>query len=252
MKSRNFAELALVLVLGWMILILGSCSKSDDAAKLSENSITMKAGTTHQLKYDGGTNGTWTSGNELIASVSGGLVTAKRVGETLVSVADAKCKVTVEGVYNTYREPCMTWGATMDVVKNFMSGYTLSKSNETSLLYTGKDKEINQVYVFKNSVLSTSGVIVPLAYLDELASFMAERYVYITKTSTLVALKSVDGNTLIAVGAETMNGVDCVLVAYGQNTSSKSSGEQIMEKKMEEMATALGAEKSTKKIDLFK
>lgn len=78
------------------------------------------------LSYGGG-ECTWSSDQPLIAEVdNNGNVTANRVGITNIKANGDICKVTVNPNYTTYEEPYLKFGASMNEVKNAMSGYTLS------------------------------------------------------------------------------------------------------------------------------
>lgn len=101
-KSRLSAVLValLIAVLGIMTVALGACSGS--GIKFAETEKTMYVSDSVRLDYslsDENADVTWESSNERVATVRRGIVTAKAVGETVITAtadgSSATCKITV-------------------------------------------------------------------------------------------------------------------------------------------------------------
>lgn len=165
------------------ILSLTACSGKDEPDN-KFNDITLDYNKTYTIPN--GTGTTWKTSNNLIASVSGNVVKAEHVGIAIISSEKGSFKVTVKPTMNTYPEPCLDWGTSMDLVKSFMNSYTgnvfLSEQDYTSLLY--QSSSINQkvlitLYLFENSKLYNSVVLLNLNYIpfNNLVEFLSERYI---------------------------------------------------------------------------
>lgn len=161
---------------------LTSCSKDDDdkAPTLNKTSITLYVDDTATLTYSGG-NCTWSSDNELIASVKNGVITGEHVGTTTIHANKATCKVTVKPRYTNVFEPCLQWGANQSTIKQYMSGYTLLSSSSTSLLYAGNGVNdiMGYAYSFENGKLSLSMLMASYYAASYVTDFLLERYAVI-------------------------------------------------------------------------
>lgn len=150
---------------------------------------------------------TYESENSYIASVSSaGLITAKRVGNTIVHIKnaqknlDATCEVTVTPQYNMFREPYLVFGASPATIKAYEKR-VLANETTTSLIYTGENTYLAYLmYVFENSAYTTSGCFVPTKYSSLLGSFIGERYVYLgTSDDDILLFLSTDSKTVAAL-----------------------------------------------------
>ena len=161
------------------------------------------------------------------ASVSGNTVTAQRVGETTIRSGSNSFRVTVNGKYNTYREPCLQWGASKSTVKNFMSGYTMDSDQNNFLIYYGKSPVTFIVYSFKNSSLILSSLVIPIGAvsMNELIAFMAERYIYVTQdeANNYFGFISTDKKTIVYLQIETINSQLVYFISYAAASSSNSA-----------------------------
>lgn len=224
-----------ILMLLVLPLALMSCGSDDDEPNYSNQ--TMVVGSVYAIP--GGSTG-WTSDNELIASVSTNGVTAERVGETYIRNGSKSFKVTVTGKYNTYKEPCLQWGASKSTVKSFMSGYTLSSETDQYLFYSGNYPVSIIGYSFKNAALSLSSIIIPLnaVNMDDLIAFMAERYVYVTKdeANKYFGFLSADKKNIVILQLETLNSQIVYFISYAQYTGSSSAPAQTMKMMKKQIA----------------
>ena len=98
MKTNKFFATALAVL---ALVGFTACEQKNPAEplELTESSITIKVGETHQLEANVAVE-SWTSSNEDVATVSDGLVTAKSAGNAIISATAAgvtkTCVVLVE------------------------------------------------------------------------------------------------------------------------------------------------------------
>lgn len=87
-----------------------------------EKPITLKANESYQLEFTSSNDKNWHSENKYIANVSeDGLVTANRIGETVIYGMGKKYKICVEpSVTDISEPPFMKFGASQEEVKRFM------------------------------------------------------------------------------------------------------------------------------------
>lgn len=227
----------ILLTLLILPLAIASCGSDNDEPNYSNQ--TLAVGSVYSIP--GGSTG-WTSDNELIASVSTAGVKAEHVGETYIRNGNKSFKVTVTPKYNTYEIPCLQFGASKSTVKSFMSGYTLASETDKILLYTGKYPVSIVGYSFTNSALTLSSVIIPITSvsMDELVSFMAERYIYVTKDeeNNYFGFLSADKQYIIILQLETMNSQVVYFISYAKYTGSSSAPSQSMKMIKRQLAPA--------------
>ncbi|HEY5591822.1 MAG TPA: Ig-like domain-containing protein [Paludibacter sp.] len=172
-----------------VLLVSVSCKK-ETPYSLNKVVVSLVADATSQLSVDGGSgNFIYASDNPLIAEVNTeGLITAKRVGETKITVSgdfNGVCAVAVLPLFNIFKEPITTWGLSIDDIKAKESRI-LKTEIDGALLYTGSINENYVMYMFdSNNKLSSCGVIVSPQYTSALASFLIERYVIVSASPTL-------------------------------------------------------------------
>ena len=167
-----------LLVLGAIMCATTSCDKDKDDVvehSLNKTSLTLKVGETAKLTYTGG-DCTWSSSNELVASVKDGEVEAKLVGKAIIYANDKTCEVTVKPNDTSFAEPYLNWGASKATVKSYMSGYTLNSEDTNSLTYKGKGNVAAYGYNFSSGALIASIMGVNLENAVALTNFILERY----------------------------------------------------------------------------
>lgn len=201
-----------------------SCgSDEEDEPSYSYSNQTLKVGQTYSIP-GGGTG--WASDNELIASVSNGIVTAELVGETYIRNGSKSFKVTVTPKYNTFKEPYMKFGASMSSVKSFMNGYTLNQEKSEALLYDGKFPVMYYLYTFKNGGMYLSSAILKASSVDtdDMVAFLHERYVFVTmdEDEYYFAYLSPDKKMMVILQLDTLNSQVVYEVIYGEFTSSSA------------------------------
>lgn len=206
--------LSLMLLSVALSLSFMACSSDeDDGRKLNQSELSLIAGQSVKLVYDGGC--TWKSEEPLIAEVdNNGNVTANRVGETIIWANDEKCKIRVSPKYNTYMEPCIKWNASESEVIDFMKGYQYLGKNDNTLSFIDDDKNFAYVYIFKNNLLSSSAIATNiLSYGEEVSNFLLERYVVVNvdKTNNICYLASIDMTIAVLVYFESNDGLMTVI-----------------------------------------
>lgn len=218
------------LLFSLMVVSLASVScGSDEEDEPNYANQMMEAGDTYTIP---GKIKDWASDNELIASVSNGIVTAERVGETIIRSGSKSFKVSVTGKYNTFKEPYTQWGASQSVVKSYMTGYTLFKETNEVLYYTGLNKEMGYGYSFTNSALSSSYVILQMTSVtsDEMVAYLAERYVYVTmdEDDYYFGFVTPDKKTIVILQLQSNSGQLYYFVYYTSASSANAAPAQAM------------------------
>lgn len=211
MKTLRFFGMVLLTVL--LSVGFADCSSDDDDdSPISFKNMELVAGNTAVIENGSGV--TWTSENEYIASVSGNTISARRVGTVKISSSKGSFNVTVTPQYTLYDDPCMKWGCSKSYVKSFMNGYTLRKETDDYLIYTGKGAASYVQYGFNNAALTGVAVYVPTSYLDELAAFISERYIYAAKLDDATGHLSPDKKTVVYVTATKLGSAYYYMVYY--------------------------------------
>ena len=219
--------LSMTLLLTAMFLTFSACSKDDEGnSGLSQKEVSLKVGQSIALSYDGG-ECTWNSDQPLIAEVdNNGKVTANRVGITNIKANGDICKVTVNPNYTTYEEPYLKFGASMNEVKNAMSGYTLSsKTDANNLVYIGKNVIDYYDYMFKNNGLYAVILATDIFKGKETSNFLAERYIVVSvdKNKNQVLLTSIDMEIAVMIQINDKTGAIVIMYASAKDAKSLTS-----------------------------
>lgn len=207
-------------------LALTACG-GDDEPELKFEDVTLQYEQTYTIPN--GKNTTWSSSNELIASVEGTTVTANKVGEAIISSDKGSFRVTVTPTLHVFVEPCLQWGANVNTVKSFMasklSSLTLSKETEDALTYSSSATKV-YTYVFEAGQLTSSAVGLNSDYVssEAMADFMIERYVPVTmdQSSNTFYFISPDKKNVIMFAITSSGRTIIYLVAYAKYTPSRS------------------------------
>lgn len=206
----------LIVVLGVCSYFFSSCSKDEkkESLGLLQKELTLTAGQSRQLTYDG--ECVWSSDEPLIAEVDEyGIVTAKRVGKTLIHAGNDLCDVTVNPKYYTYIEPITEWGITESDIKDLMKGHKVMSSTDGWVMFEGSGIITSYLYIFENDKLSGSIAVSDiLLHGEEITNFLLERYVTIDvdKEDYMITMISIDKKT--AVGVKFISSSNTVLVIY--------------------------------------
>lgn len=205
-----------------------ACS-DDDEPEIKFNDIALNCGRTYTIPN--GNDIMWTSSNEYIASVSGNIVKAERVGEATISSNKGSFKVKVNGsLASVYPIPCLEWGASKSTVKNFMKGFSLDEEESTSLTYTGTGSHLLTTYTFESGLLSVSGVALNGNYIDaeNLVDYMLERYVPVSVDEDNYSFYFVtpDNKTMLGLFLEVYSGNIIYVIVYMPRDSKSRSLEE--------------------------
>nr|WP_321000144.1 Ig-like domain-containing protein [Bacteroides intestinalis] len=222
--KQNLFILMLIMA---SVFSFSSCSSDDEGnSGLSEKEVSLKVGQSMTLSYGGG-ECTWSSDQPLIAEVdNNGNVTANRVGITNIKANGEICKVTVNPNYTTYEEPYLNFGASMNEVKNAMSGYTLSsKTDANNLVYIGKNVIDYYDYMFKNNGLYAVILATDIFKGKETSNFLAERYIVVSvdKNKNQVLLTSIDMEIAVMIQINDKTGAILIMYASAKDTKSISN-----------------------------
>ena len=95
LQLKNVQTFLFVLLCSLISSTFTACGGDDDEPELKFNDITLNCGSTYTIPN--GKNIMWTSSNEYIASVSGNIVKAEKVGEATISSNKGSFKVKVNG-----------------------------------------------------------------------------------------------------------------------------------------------------------
>lgn len=177
----RFFTFAMMAVMG---LSFASCGSDDDddkkeEAKYSDISLTCD----DKYKIPGSGDETWTSSNKYIASVSeDNVVTAKLVGEAVVSSSKGSFKVNVSSRNNVFNDPCLEWGASKSKVKSFHGNSTPATDTDTGLAYKYAGGNAMTAYIFESGALVAAGVRLTSKYTssESLADHLTDRYIPVT------------------------------------------------------------------------
>ncbi len=203
-----------------------SCSDDDDndtALELNTTKVSLHQDDTKQMTVKDNRSVTWTVDDDFVARVDeDGLLTAQYVGETRVKATDSKGKsatasVVVNPRYNTYKEPCVEWGASKSAVLAYDTR-EVSSEDETSVILTGGSDAAELVsYTFDETGLKGAVVIVKTSYSAEMVKFLGERYKYLGEDNDIFMFSNKD----VAVGMKVQS-YKYLAIAYIPNTTNKS------------------------------
>lgn len=164
--KRKVSILALLMLAAFSVSLLSACSfgKTSDF-EMSESSLSLTVGSTAILSATGGSGAlTWTSGDDKIASVENGTVTAKSVGSTVIRAEDEKGKSCSCNVSVTNKEITNVTldrnTATVDAGKSIQltATFTPSDASNTNLTWVSSDESVAVVNSSGNVTGVKSGV----------------------------------------------------------------------------------------------
>ncbi|WP_088656221.1 Ig-like domain-containing protein [Geofilum rhodophaeum] len=115
------------IVLALMVVLLAACGKdeSPDVISLNDSEVPLYYGDNYQIEAESRSSVTFESENDYHASVTtDGLVTARYVGETNISISNAEdsklLRITVQPKYDLYPEPDVEFGTLKaDIISHF-------------------------------------------------------------------------------------------------------------------------------------
>jgi hypothetical protein len=176
------------------LLLISSCTSPETQPldykfyggneNLTYNSVsTLKIGY-NQEALAPNTNFRWTSGNEQVVSVKDGVISARKIGEAVITAAPQQgtpltILVNVKPMYNTYREPIANFTLTKHLVKNMTETRELLNETENTVTYKGENSKVSRVaYGFENGKLASVEVLLAAGSNGpaEAETFLKERY----------------------------------------------------------------------------
>lgn len=214
MKTKTFFFRLVFIVIP--IVIFNSCNKDDkDLISLNISEKILNFGDEYQIEATSNSVITYTVESEYSAKVSEtGLVTARFIGETNISLENAEdkkiFKIIVEPKYNLYPEPDVEFGDTKSsIIAQFGSDYI---EVESAIGYTDYSIAAPMImFSFDNdNTLSGYSVLVSSVYFSTLVNFLTERYLIISADDDL----SVFINGLSTTTATTSIGVTLYDISY--------------------------------------
>lgn len=196
-----------------------ACGDDDDDEPNVPNQ-TLKVGQTYTIPSDG----TWTSDNDLIASVSGKIVKGIRVGEVAIRNGGQSFKVTVNPTITLFKDPYLNFGANMQTVKNAMSGFEYIGEDDGVLTYIDKTNSVGYGYSFEASKLKMSMVIAnsSIATAKRMGEYLGERYVPVTSKDDYIGMVSPDKKMLVVLMIKVQSGKVVYAISYAPASDSKS------------------------------
>lgn len=115
--------------------------------------------------------------NKLVAISSKNVVRGWHVGETTLLVNGSKSiSLKVNPNYHLYDDPICNWGCDMNYVKSHQKEGTLSKTQDTGLLYENAGAASYMIYTFENDKLKSVITLVSTNHMSSFIEFLTERY----------------------------------------------------------------------------
>lgn len=167
-------------------LLATGCNKEGPKKLLLDKISTQLYQSETSLITSNGTNVTYQSRNPYVATVDDeGLVTANFVGETIIDVkADegkAEFKVTVNGKYHTFDEPCHDWTKTRSQVFAMHPTLSFSESGDYWMAIVDDNRAMLLQYGFDSSnKLISAAITISQDYAVQSMYFLSERYLPVT------------------------------------------------------------------------
>lgn len=250
---KKIKYLGLMLLCTVMSLSFTACSDDDDdyTKKLSQNELSLIAGQSVKLMYNG--DCAWKSDEPLIAEVdNGGNVTANRVGETTIWANNESCKVKVTPKYDTYIEPLVDWGASENEVTSFMAGFDYLGKEDNMIGFYDDMRGIGYLYMFTNNSLTASAITANvISKGDEVVDFLLERYVTVNvdENSNTVVMASIDGKMGVGVKLNAGNGL--MMVIYAPFNANSVNTKTIISRLNKQMAQNSVNEETLIDVDIL-
>lgn len=220
--------------------LLGSCSKDDDQP-LKFDDVTLYAGNTQTI--DNAKGLTWTSSNDLIATLKDGKLEAKLVGKATLTSSAGSFSVTVLPVHTLFTEPCLDFGIPRSAARSRMERYFefLESSGNTDF-YEGKGIVYLYGCHFENNLLKMSIATFKLSYASDLTDYLLERYIPIAvdkdKGTAGFVNPQKDMMVVYWLGYPKISFVS-ILYAPIDDSSSSSATSRSIKRRMEQLTPAL-------------
>lgn len=219
----------LLLVFMVPMLAFTGCG-GDDEPMLPEQ--TIKVGQTYTIPYDG----EWTSDNVYIANVKNKIVTGKLAGTAAISNGSKSFNIIVEPTLYFFTEPCLDFGASRQVVRNYMIDFQYVGEVNNTLTYIDKKEKVKYGYSFEDDGLKMAMAVVPgaLVTATQLGEFLAERYIPVTYADDYIAMISPDRKMIVIIIIKIQSGSIQYGISYSlasdENDARSSVYNQLFEK----------------------
>ena len=217
-----------MLIMASMVCVFSSCSEEEKKEEVLPDiptTIGLKVGETYDLKY----TSTWESSKSFVATVdSNGFVTARKVGEAVMSVPSKSlnCLVKVSANYTLYNEHLTNWGITKKEVQS-IKGTPDSETDDAFGYLCNSSYAPMEMYMFENNKLVASVVLVKTEYTEQLVNHLMQRYEPIGVDSENYNLYFIDeeefDDAKTAVVANLYN-TSMWMVMYMKNPTTTRSG----------------------------
>ena len=230
----------LALVLMVPMLAFTGCG-NDDEPNVS-NQI-LNVGQAYTIPADG----SWTSDNDLIASVDGKTVKGVRMGEVTIRNGDQSFSVVVNPTITLYPDPCLQFGDSPSSIKNFMNkyGYEFEES-ATNITYASlqNGSVVGHGYTFENSKLTMSMILAQrsIASTERMAEYLNQRFVPVTHNDDYIGLVSPDKTILVVFTIRAFSGNIMYVTSYAPYTNSTNSRSDSFDTAFEEIINATPGE----------
>lgn len=167
--------------------------------------------------------------NNFIASYSNGIVKGNHVGKTTAQLKKrGSINIQVKSTINSIKEISREWGTAKSLlINNSELGDFVKSSTSGADVYGAKSSNNKVVYMysFTNNVLSSSSLVVHKDYINELATYLKERFTlidgnYLTGSGIRLAAGGYDSNdveTATTIMAVTVYNENFYLVSFMPN-----------------------------------
>lgn len=178
-------HIQLLALTGIVLAFFASCQKESTPLTVSPDSITLYTEGTKQISATPSEGVSFNVADEFYAKVDeSGLVTAKKVGSTDITVSSANgvktVPVTILPKYTLYEDLTPYIGASISTITSkFGSGYTTSQNTDGSTTYTYKNyNKYTAGLGFKitNGICESAMVAASTTYTSMLTDYLIERY----------------------------------------------------------------------------
>lgn len=178
-------SIQLLALTGILLVFATGCQKESTPLTVSPDAITLYTDGTKQISASPSEGVSYKVNDEFYAKADeNGLVTAKKVGKTDITVSSSNgvktIPVTVLPKYTLYEDLTPYIGASVSTITNkFGSGYTTSQNTDGSTTYTYKNYNMYTAglgFKITNGKCDSAIVAASTTYTSMLSDYLIERY----------------------------------------------------------------------------
>lgn len=220
MKMKKTKFILLSVLCSFLAFGMTSCdddAKDDDYQKefIQFDNVTLTAGSTQELAK--GKDLSWKSDNDLVASIMGSKIIAKRVGTAKMVSSKGSFVVTVKGQYNDFSEPYIQFGHNRETVKYYVKNSDqLIRDEDTLLIYKGNGKIEYTIYHFNDKKLDGSYIATLPENQSEMENWALERYLPMASLDNSFSMTSLNMKTLIRMTSVSIYGKEYRMLGFTQ------------------------------------